>query len=49
MYKRQEIAMKEYALVPIHLEIATWAAQVEIAYEHGALDSTFIHNITNKK
>jgi peptide/nickel transport system substrate-binding protein len=44
-----EIAMKEYALVPIHHEIATWAAQDEIAYEHGALDSTFIHNISNKK
>ena len=44
-----EIAMKEYALVPIHHEIATWAAQDDIAYEHGALDSTFIHNIKSKK
>ena len=44
-----EIAMREYALVAIHHEIATWAAQDEIAYEHGALASTFIHNIRNKK
>lgn len=40
-----ETAMQEYALVPIHHEIATWAAREGIAYEHGALDSTFIHNI----
>ncbi|MYH58546.1 MAG: ABC transporter substrate-binding protein, partial [Boseongicola sp. SB0675_bin_26] len=40
-----EIAMREYALVPIHHEIATWAARDGIAYEHGALDSTFIHKI----
>lgn len=43
-----EIAMQEYALVPIHHEIATWAAREGIAYEHGALDSTFIHNIRPK-
>ncbi len=40
-----DIAMQEYALVPIHHEIATWAARDGIAYGHGALDSTFIHNI----
>ena len=40
-----DIAMREYALVPIHHEIATWAARDGIAYEHGALDSTFIHKI----
>ena len=40
-----DIAMREYALVPIHHEIATWAARDGVAYEHGALDSTFIHKI----
>ena len=43
-----EIAMQEYALIPIHHEIATWAARDGIAYKHGALDSTFIHNIRSK-
>jgi len=43
-----EIAMQEYALVPIHHEIATWAARDGITYKHGALDSTFIHNIRSK-
>ena len=43
-----EIAMQEYALVPIHHEIATWAARDGIVYKHGALDSTFIHNIGSK-
>jgi hypothetical protein len=40
--------MQQYALVPIHHEIATWAARDGIAYKHGALDSTFIHNIRSK-
>ena len=43
------ISMQEYALVPIHHEIATWAAREGIIYEHGALDSTFLHYITTKK
>jgi peptide/nickel transport system substrate-binding protein len=43
--KATEIAMQEYALVPIHHEIATWAAHDGIAYEHGALDNTFLHYI----
>ena len=37
--------MNEYALIPIHHEIATWAAREGISYENGALDSTFLHNI----
>ena len=44
-----DIAMQEYALVPIHHEVATWAARDGITYEHGALDSTFIHNVRAKK
>ena len=47
--KATEIAMREYALVPIHHEIATWAARDGIAYEHGALDSTFLHYIRTQK
>mgnify|MGYP001160042140 FL=1 len=47
--KATEIAMKQYALVPIHHEIATWAGREGISYEHGALDSTFIHNIRLKR
>ena len=47
--KATEIAMQEYALVPIHHEIATWAAREGIAYEHGALDSTFLHYIRAQK
>ena len=47
--KATEIAMQEYALVPIHHEIATWAARYGIAYEHGALDSTFLHHIRMQK
>jgi peptide/nickel transport system substrate-binding protein len=43
------VAMQEYALVPIHHEIATWAAREGIVYEHGALDSTFLHYISAKK
>ena len=47
--KATEIAMKQYALVPIHHEIATWAGREGISYEHGALASTFIHNIRLKR
>ena len=43
--KATEIAMNEYALIPIHHEVATWAAREGISYENGALDSTFLHNI----
>jgi peptide/nickel transport system substrate-binding protein len=43
--KATEMSMGEYALVPIHHELATWASSDNITYEHGALDSTFIHNI----
>ena len=43
--KATEIAMNEYALIPIHHEVATWAARKGISYENGALDSTFFHNI----
>jgi peptide/nickel transport system substrate-binding protein len=43
--KATEIAMGEYALIPIHHEVATWAAREGISYENGALDSTFLHNI----
>jgi peptide/nickel transport system substrate-binding protein len=43
------IAMQEYALIPIHHEIATWAAREGIVYEHGALDSTFLHYISAQK
>ena len=44
-----EIAMQEYALVPIHHEIATWAAREGITYELGALDSTFLHFIRSQE
>ena len=47
--KATDIAMQEYALVPIHHEIATWAARDGITYEHGALDSTFLHYIRRQK
>ena len=40
-----EIAMSEYALLPIHHVVATWAARDGITYEQGALDSTFLHFI----
>lgn len=40
-----EIAMRDFALVPIHHEIATWAARDNIEYPTGALDSTFIRHI----
>ena len=46
--KATEISMQEYALVPIHHELATWASRDGVIYEHGALDSTFIHNIRAK-
>ena len=44
-----EIAMNEYALVPIHNVVATWAARKGIGYKTGALDSTFIQNIRHLK
>ena len=44
-----DIAMQEYALVPIHHEIATWAAREGITYELGALDSTFLHFIRSQE
>jgi hypothetical protein len=47
--KATDIAMKEYALLPIHHEVATWAARDGIIYEHGALDSTFLHYIRAQK
>ena len=47
--KATDIAMKEYALLPIHHEVATWAARDGIVYEHGALDSTFLHYIRAQK
>ena len=40
-----EIAMREYALLPIHHVVATWAARDGISYQQGALDSTFLHLI----
>jgi peptide/nickel transport system substrate-binding protein len=40
-----EIAMREYALLPIHHVVATWASRDGISYEQGALDSTFLHLI----
>ena len=43
--KATEMSMREYALVPIHHELATWASSKGVVYKHGALDSTFIHNI----
>ena len=43
--KATEIAMSEYALLPIHHVVATWAARDGITYEQGALDSTFLHFI----
>ena len=43
--KATEIAMREYALLPIHHVVATWAARDGITYEQGALDSTFLHFI----
>ena len=43
--KATEIAMREYALLPIHHVVATWAASDGITYEQGALDSTFLHFI----
>jgi peptide/nickel transport system substrate-binding protein len=46
--KATEMSMREYALVPIHHELATWASSNAVTYEHGALDSTFIHNIRAK-
>ncbi|MCH2554795.1 MAG: ABC transporter substrate-binding protein, partial [SAR116 cluster bacterium] len=46
--KATEMSMREYALVPIHHELATWASSDSVTYEHGALDSTFIHNIRAK-
>jgi peptide/nickel transport system substrate-binding protein len=47
--KATDISMKEYALLPIHHEVATWAAREGIVYEHGALDSTFLHYIRAQK
>jgi peptide/nickel transport system substrate-binding protein len=47
--KATDIAMMEYALLPIHHEVATWAARDGIIYEHGALDSTFLHYIRAQK
>jgi peptide/nickel transport system substrate-binding protein len=47
--KATEIAMQEYALLPIHHVVATWAARDGIAYENGALDSTFLHYISSQK
>ena len=43
--KATEISMREYALLPIHHVVATWAARKGISYELGALDSTFLHFI----
>ena len=47
--KATEIAMSEYALLPIHHVVATWAARDGVAYKHGALDSTFLHYISSEK
>ena len=47
--KATEIAMSEYALLPIHHVVATWAARDDVAYKHGALDSTFLHYISSEK
>ncbi len=47
--KATKIAMRDYALIPIHHEIATWAAREGINYENGALDSTFLNHITLQK
>ena len=49
LIKATEIAMQEYALLPIHHVVATWAARDGIAYENGALDSTFLHYISSQK
>ena len=46
--KATEIAMQEYALLPIHHVVATWAAREGITYKNGALDSTFLHNVTKE-
>ena len=46
--KATEIAMSEYALLPIHHVVATWAAREGVAYENGALDSTFLHYISSE-
>ena len=43
-----EMAMNEYALLPLHHEIATWAARDGITYANGALDSTFLHFISKQ-
>ena len=40
--KATELAMKDYALVPLYHEVATWAARKGIAYQTGAVDSTII-------
>ena len=40
--------MQEYALLPIHHVVATWAAREGINYKNGALDSTFLHNVTKE-
>ena len=46
--KATEMAMNEYALLPLHHEIATWAARDGITYANGALDSTFLHFISKQ-
>ena len=46
--KATEMAMNEYALLPLHHEIATWAARDGITYANGALDSTFLHFISKE-
>ena len=46
--KATEIAMQEYALLPIHHVVATWAAREGITYKNGALDSTFLHNVSKE-
>ena len=43
--KATELAMRDYALLPLYHEVATWAGRKGISYATGAVDSTFMSAI----
>ena len=43
--KATEMAMRDYALLPLYHEVATWAGRKGIGYTTGAVDSTFMSAI----
>ena len=43
--KATELAIRDYALLPLYHEVATWAGRKGITYATGAVDATFLNAI----